>query len=155
MKSDRMFELAKALAHAKSRQDVPAALKVLHPDMLLESPAFAATARGLAENELTLTRFFKSFPDYHVTLEGHSANDDTLTCWGTVRMTMTGDRFGVVPNGRRAALPVFIQFEFKDDLIARERFFMDLSELCAQSGVSTDAVRQKLFGDAPVAQSAA
>jgi hypothetical protein len=63
-----------------------------------------------------------------------------------VRMTMTGDRFGVVTNGRRAELPVFIQFTFKDDLIASERFFLDLSELCAQSGVSTDAVRQKLSG---------
>ena len=53
-------------------------------------------------------------------------------------MTMTGDRFGVTPNGRRAELPMFIQFAFKDDLIASERFFFDLSELCAQSGVSTE-----------------
>jgi hypothetical protein len=49
----------------------------------------------------------------------------------------------------RAEPPVFIQFAFKDDLIARERFFFDLSTLCAQSGVSTDAVRRALFGDAP------
>jgi hypothetical protein len=45
-----------------------------------------------------------------------------------------------------AELPVFIQFTFRDGLIAGERFFFDLSELCAQSGVSTDAVRQRLFG---------
>jgi hypothetical protein len=62
-------------------------------------------------------------------------------------MTMTGDRFGATPNGRRAEVPVFIQFTFKDDLIAGERFFFDLSALCAQSGVSTDIVRRKLFGD--------
>lgn len=61
---------------------------------------------------------------------------------------MTGDRFGIVPNGRRAELPVFIAFGFRDDKIAHERFVFDLSELCAQSGVSTDAVRRKLFGDA-------
>ncbi len=66
---------------------------------------------------------------------------------------MTGERFGVKPNGRQAELPVFIQFEFKDGLIARERFLFDLSSLCAQSGVSTDAVREKLFGK--VAASAA
>jgi len=154
MNSERMFELAQALAVAKSRQDVPAALKVLHADMLLESPAFGTTARGLVENEMVLTRFFKSFPDYNVVLQGHAANDDTLVCWGTVQMTMTGDRFGVQPNGRRAELPVFIQFAFKDDLIAGERFFFDLSDLCAQSGVSTDAVRQKVFG-AAVARPAA
>jgi predicted ester cyclase len=141
-----MFELAQALAIAKSRQDVPAALALLHPEMVLETPAFGTMARGLAENARALTRFFASFPDYHVALQGHANNEDALICWGTVQMTMTGDRFGVVPNGERAELPVFIQFGFRDDRIARERFCFDLAELCAQSGVSTDAVRQRLFG---------
>jgi predicted ester cyclase len=141
-----MVELAKELAVAKSRQDVPAALTLLHPEMLLESPPFGTRARGPAANERALTRFFASFPDYDVTLDGHAGNDDTLACWGTARMTMTGDRFGVRPNGRRAELPVFIRFRFADGLIAGERFAFDLSELCAQSGVSTDAVRRTLFG---------
>ena len=155
MNSDRMFELAQALAVAKSRQDVPAALAVLHDDMLLETPAFGTSARGLAESAKVLTRFFAAFPDYNVVLEGHAANHDTLVCWGRVQMTMTGDRFGVVPNGRRAELPVFIQLAFRDDRIVRERFFFDLSELCAQSGVSTDAVRRKIFGDIAARQQAA
>jgi len=146
MDSRRMFELAQALATAKSRQDVPAAMELLHRDMLLEAPAFGTTAGGPTANARALTGFFASFPDYEVALEGHAADGDTLVCWGTAKMTMTGDRFGVRPNGRRAELPVFIQFAFEDGLIVRERFFFDLSELCAQSGVSTDAVRQKLFG---------
>jgi predicted ester cyclase len=148
MDGERMFELAQALAVAKSRQDIPAAVKLFHDEMLLESPAFGTMARGRAENENALRRFFTSFPDYNVVLQGHASNDDALICWGTVQMTMTGDRFGVVPNGRRAELPVFIQFAFKDDLIAGERFFFDLSALCVQSGVSTDAVRRNVFGDA-------
>ena len=153
MEADRMFELARALAAAKSRQDLPAAMQLFDPEMLLESPAFGTRAKGLAENEAALARFFKSFPDYEVELQGHAGNGETLTCWGTARMTMTGDRFGVVPNGRRAELPVFIQFAFKNGRIASERFFFDLSALCAQSGASTDAVRAKLFGEtaAPVA----
>jgi predicted ester cyclase len=146
MDSNRMFELAQELAAAKSRQDVAAAIKLLDKDMLLEAPAFGTRARGLAENEAALAKFFRNFPDYNVELEGHASNGETLVCWGTVRMTSSGDRFGVVPNGRRAQLPVFIQFEFKNDLIAREVFFFDLSALCGQSGVSTDAVRRKLFG---------
>jgi predicted ester cyclase len=146
----RMFELAHALGVAKSRQDVPGAMALLHPDMLLETPAFGTVARGLAENEKALTRFFASFPDYEVTLQGHASNGGTLICWGDARMTMTGDRFGVQPNGRRAELPVFLQFSFADDLIATERFFLDLSALCAGSGVSTDVVRRTLFGDTPV-----
>lgn len=147
MNGDRMFELARSLAAAKSRHDLAAAMTHFHEEMVLEAPAFGSVARGLAENEQALRGFFASFPDYHVDLVGHASNGDALVCWGTVRMTMTGDRFGVVPNGRRAELPVFIQFAFKDDLIAGERFFFDLSSLCAQSGVSTDAVRRKLFDD--------
>lgn len=90
MDGDRMVELAQALARAKSRQDVPAAMALFHRDMVLQAPAFGTTAPG----------------------------------------------------------PVFIQFSFHDGLIARERFFFDLSALCAQSGVSTDAVRRSVFGDA-------
>lgn len=147
MNGHQMFELAQALAIAKSRQDVPAAMKLLHEDMVLETPAFGKTARGPAENETALIRFFKSFPDYHVVLQGHASSDETLICWGTAHMTLSGDRLGVVPNGKHAELPVFIQFAFKDGLIAGERFFFDLSTLCAQSGVSTDAVRRQMFGD--------
>lgn len=147
MDGERMFELAQALAVAKSRQSVEAALELCHEDMLLETPAFGTVARGLAENERALVRFFKSFPDYAVVLAGKASNEDTLICWGTAQMTMTGDRFGVTPNGQQAELPIFIEFSFKDDLIAAERFFFDLSSLCAQSGVSTDAVRRTLFGD--------
>lgn len=134
-------------AFAKSRQDLPAAMKLFDCDMLLETPAFGTRAKGLEENEAALARFFKSFPDYNVVLDGHASDGETLICWGTAQMTMTGDRFGVVPNGRRAELPIFIQFSFKNDRIARERFFFDLSQLCAQSGVSTDSVRRKLFSD--------
>ncbi|RJO73780.1 hypothetical protein D5S18_19100 [Nocardia panacis] len=142
-----MFELAQALAVAKSRQDLPAALRLLHPDMMLESPAFGTTARGSAANERALARFFASFPDYQVELAGHADNGETLVCWGAARMTMTGNRFGVTPNGMRAEVPVFIAFTFADDLIASERFFFDLSVLYTQSGVSTDAVRRTLFGE--------
>src|SRR5258708_20087013 len=109
MNSDRMFALAQALAVAKSRQDVPAAMKLFHQAMLLETPAFGTMARGRAENERVLTRFFTSFPDYNVVLQGHAGNDDTLICWGTVQMTITVDRFGVVPTACPPHLPSFTQ----------------------------------------------
>jgi hypothetical protein len=144
MNSDRMFELAQALAAAKGRQDVAAAMKLFDTDMLLEAPSFGTKAQGLAENEATLAKFFRSFPDYSVALEGHANNGETLICWGTVGMTMTGDRFGVVPNG---AFSCRSSFNSNSKMIAREPFFFDLSALCAQSGVSTDAVRRKLFGE--------
>lgn len=140
-----MLRLANGLAEAKNRQDVQAALEFLHEDMVLETPAFGTRARGRAANEQVLTAFFSTFPDYHVELDDFAHNTDTLVCWGTAMMTMTGDRFGVTPNGDRAELPVFIEFQFADDLIVRERFYFDLAELCTQSGVSTDVVRAQLF----------
>ena len=69
-----MLELAQALAVAKSRQDLPTAMRLFHRDMALQTPAFGTTARGLAENEKALTRFFASFPDYEVVLEGHASD---------------------------------------------------------------------------------
>lgn len=151
MKTDLMVALATGLADAKSRQDVEAALEFLHADFLLENPAFGSRIRGMEATREALARWFSAFPDYEVDLAGHAASDGTLVCWGTVWMTMTGTRFGVPPNGRRAELPVFIRFTFKDDLIASEYFFFDLSALCAQSGVSTDAVRRTLFGEKQLA----
>ncbi|MGW4327858.1 ester cyclase [Nocardia sp. NPDC004573] len=146
MGSGWMMDLATNLAVVKSRQDVTAALRLMHGEMVLEAPAFGTVARGLDANAAALRSFFASFPDYDVQLGGHATERETLVCWGTVRMTMTGDRFGVEPNGRRAELPVFLRFAFADGLIAGEYFHFDLSELCAQSGVSTDAVRLTLFG---------
>lgn len=148
MDENRMLELAEGLAEAKSRQDVEAALTFLHAEMVLENPAFGTRVAGHAENRAALSRWFAGFPDYSVEFDGHAANDEELVCWGTARMTMTGDRFGVSPNGRRAELPVYIRFGFREDAIAEESFFFDLSSLCAQSGVSTDAVRVRLFGEA-------
>jgi hypothetical protein len=73
-----MFELAHDLAVAKSRQDVSAALRLLYPKMLLESPAFGTRACGPAENKLALTRFFASFP---ITTSPCTATPATATPW--------------------------------------------------------------------------
>ena len=39
MDADRMFELAQALAMAKSRQDLPAAMQLFDPEMFGETAA--------------------------------------------------------------------------------------------------------------------
>lgn len=145
MQTQTMIDLVTTLAQAKSRQDVPAALKTLHPDMVLECPAFGTRYQGLQENQTALERFFASFPDYQVELQGHATGNDTLVSWGVVRMTLTGQAFGVAGNGLRCELPAYIRFDFADGLIASESFFFDLSTLCSQSGVSTDAVRSRLW----------
>ena len=144
MNEHRMIELVTALAVAKSRQDVPAALRLFHPDVVLESPPFGVTARGRAENEHALTTFFASFPDYAVTLDGHARTGGTLVCWGTARLTMIGGWLGLAPHGRSVELPVVLRFTFAGDRIASEHFSFDLATLCTRSGVSTDAVVERL-----------
>jgi hypothetical protein len=85
MNTEAMFALARGLATAKSRQDVPAALTFMHSEMLLTSP-FGSAASGLDENERALRRFFTSFPDYEVTLEDRRR----------------ARQLGAVPDGRSA-----------------------------------------------------
>ncbi len=145
METERMFELVTALGRAKSAQNVTEAMKYQHPDMVLSTPAFGSTVTGHEANAVSLSRFFKWFPDYNVEIEGYAGDGKALTIWGRVQMTWTGDHLGVEPNGETADLPVFMQFRFNDELIASELFFIDLADLCAQSGVSTDVVRARLF----------
>jgi predicted ester cyclase len=142
---DMMAGLVGKLAAAKSRQDTAAALALMHEDMVLDSPAFGTRVHGLTDNRAVLDRLFRTFPDYRVSMEGAAPSPIAYACWGRVRMTMRGERFGVSSNGRPAVLPAFFLFGFRDGLITYERMMIDLASLCSQSGVSTDAVRQKLF----------
>src|SRR5258708_32334514 len=80
MNSDRMFALAQALAVAKSRQDVPAAMKLFHQTMLLETPAFGTVARARAENESAPARVSTSLPAYAVSPQGASSPYGALLC---------------------------------------------------------------------------
>jgi len=144
MDVNRMIELVEALAEAKSRQDVPAAVRLFHPEMVLEAPAFGVAAHGLAENEQALNGFFVSFPDYAVTLDGHAHSAGTLVCWGTARMTPAEGWLGLAPHRRPVQLPVVLRFTFAGDRIASEWFFFDLATLAARSGLSADAVLDRL-----------
>ena len=147
MDTEQMYELVCALGAAKSKQDVEQAVSVQHEEMILRTPAFGSVATGKNENVSALNIFFTWFPDYEVEIHGHAGDGQQLSVWGRVRMTWSEQFLGVSPNGHRVDLPVFMQFTFKENLIASELFFFDLSELCAQSGVSTDAVRERLFGE--------
>lgn len=144
-----MFALAEGLGEAKNRQDVEDALRFMHDDIVLYSPAWGTIARGKPANRVVLTRFFQNYPDYTVAFDGYVGDEHTFVGWGTVRMTMAqaaSDAKGLKPNGRRIEMPVSIRMTFKEGLIAEEHFLCDLAQVAAQSGVSVDAVRQNVFG---------
>jgi predicted ester cyclase len=141
MTASEMFQLAAGLGEAKGRQSVADAMKFMHDDMVLTSPAWGTRANGREQNSEVLKRFFNDFPDYSIALDGHVADEANLVCWGTVRMTMAQGAYGLSPNSKRVEIPAFLRFTFKDRMIASEYFMVDLAAICAQSGVSTDAVQ--------------
>jgi predicted ester cyclase len=139
--AEEKLQLAVGLGEAKGRQNIDDALGFMHDEVVLISPAWGTVARGKAQNAKVLRRFFRDFPDYSIALDGHVADDRHLVCWGVIRMTMAPGAYGLRPNGRRFETPAFLRFTFEGGLIATEYFMVDLSAICAQSGVSTDAVR--------------
>lgn len=152
-----MYALAARLGEAKNRQNVDDALRVMHDDIVLHSPAWGTVARGKAVNRTVLERFLHNYPDYHVSFDGWLADAESFVGWGTVRMTMSRnarDASGQTPNGWRVKVPVTIRLTFRDGLIATEHFLCDLAQIAAQSGVSIDAVHRNVFG-APMATAAA
>ncbi len=137
--STEMLRIAEELASAKSRQDVAAAMRVYHPQGILEAPPFVSRREGADDIRASLERFFTLFPDYSVTLTQSAVSGETLIGWGEIKMTMTGRPGGQTPNGQRACVPVFILFKFRDGLVFWESFNFDLASLCQQSGVTIDA----------------
>lgn len=134
-----MAAIVDALAKAKSRQDIDAAMAVYHPQCVLEAPPFGSRREGSAQIHASLEGFFSLFLDYAVSLDGQAVSGDTLVSWGSIHLTLTGAPGGQVPNGKRATVPVFILFRFRDDRVIWESFNFDLASLCRQSGVSLDA----------------
>lgn len=134
-----MVRLVAALADVKSRQDVEAAMAIYHPGGLVEAPPLGARCESAAQIRSGLKGFFAMFPDYSVELENQAISGDTLIAWGSVHLTLTRTPSGQTPSGKRATLPVFILFGFRDGRISFESFHFDLASLCRQSGVTLEA----------------
>ncbi|WOE75268.1 nuclear transport factor 2 family protein [Alterisphingorhabdus coralli] len=148
MEPQDMYRLAQDLGEAKNRQNVYDALKFMHEDMVLESPAWGLVARGKTENAAVLEAFFNDYPDYHVSFDNYVADGSHFIGWGTVQMTMAAhahDAGGQRPNGRRITLPVTIRMGFKDGLIAHEVFNCDLMQIALQSGITPNTIANAVF----------
>jgi predicted ester cyclase len=91
--------------------------------------------RGREDSAAGLRLFFTAFPDYGVETEAVVSGADGAAWWGQVSMTFGGPLLGRAPTGRRARLPGFSAFEFRDGMISRERFYFDLGTLCREIGL--------------------
>lgn len=131
---NKMTALAAALAKAKSEQNIQAALAIYHPEAEMIAPSFGAVAKGAREIEHQLYLFFCLFPDYSVELEQHAVNGNVMLATGTVTATLNVQGKSCAP----IALPVFIEFHFRENRISKEVFNLDLGMVCRESGVTPE-----------------
>lgn len=126
----RMQELAHGLAEAKSRQHAEEALAFYHEQIELIAPSVGAHTVGKDRVRAGLNHFFKLLPDYEVRLEQFAFGDALMMVSGVVSATPN-----VGEGASRASVPVFIEFHYRDDLIAKEIFHLDMGLLCRKAGV--------------------
>jgi len=127
----QMYELATALAAAKSQQDLALALAIYHPDIELIVPGSDSRAKGTAEVTVQLDMFFTLFPDYTAAIDQYAFNETVMLATGQV--FLTPDIAG--KDCPRIQLPAFFEFGFQDNKISREVFVLDMGMLCRKAGI--------------------
>ena len=128
---EEMVELVADLATAKSQQNITAALEIYHPEIELIVPGSDSYTKGRAEVGIQLEMFFKIFPDYTAGVDQYAFNETVMLATGQVRLT---------PNipGKECPLiqlPVFFEFEFRDNKISKEVFVLDMGMVCKKTGI--------------------
>ena len=139
-----------AYAAAKSRADAEEALRHCTDDLLVETVAFQTAVAGKEANRASFAAFFAVFPDYDAELEATVGKGELRASWGTLRATMRGPIGRIAPTGRRFELPFASVWRVNDDLIAFERFFFDLHQMCEQLELDSAAVLTEIRAAAAV-----
>jgi steroid delta-isomerase-like uncharacterized protein len=142
----RADEVVAAYTAAKSRADADEAVRHCADDFTIETVAFQATIEGKDANRAAFQAFFGVFPDYDVEVTGTTGSDGELATWGTLRATMRGPFGGIEATGRSFELPFACIWRVRDGLLAHERFFFDLHQMCEQLGIDAAAVLAELRG---------
>lgn len=128
---EEMVELVADLAIAKNQQNITAALEIYHPEIELVVPGSDSYAKGRAEVGIQLEIFFKIFPDYTASVDQYAFNKTMMLATGQVCLTPDISR----KKCPRIQLPVFFEFEFRDNKISREVFVLDMGMVCKKAGI--------------------
>lgn len=140
MHTEAMKQRVNELAKAKSAQDIQAALAIYHPHASLVTTGLNAQAKGAVEIEQQLNVFFTLFPDYHLDILDVACNEKTLLATGYVSVTPT------LPNytGQRVKQLTSFSFEFHENRISKEVFFLDFGLLCKTAGISQQQLSEAM-----------
>jgi steroid delta-isomerase-like uncharacterized protein len=142
----RPDEVVAAYTAAKSRADAGEAVRHCADDFTIETVPFQMTVEGADANRAAFEAFFGVFPDYDVEIAGTTGAGEQLATWGTLRATMRGPFGSIEPSGRSFELPFACVWRVRDGLLAHERFFFDLHQMCEQLGLDAAAVLAELRG---------
>jgi ketosteroid isomerase-like protein len=137
-------EVVAAYAQAKSHADVAEALRHCTNDLVVHTIPFQTVVAGKTANRASFGAFFGVFPDYAVELEATAGAGDLLSGWGTLRASMQGPIGRVRATQRRFELPFACVWTVTGGLLAHERFFFDLHQMCEQLGLDTTLVIEEI-----------
>jgi len=132
MKKSFMKTLVGDLARVKSKQDIQGALEIYHPQAELVTVGLNAQAHGLLEIEQQLNIFFKIFPDYQVNITQIACNEQALLATGNVYFTPSL----LDQPGKAVEQTTAFSFEFKENRISKEVFFLDFGQLCKKNNIT-------------------
>jgi hypothetical protein len=130
LKRATLRSFTRAYACAKSQADVAGALAVCAPEFTIDAIPLGIASRDRDDTARHLGAWFTAFPDYAAQTENLAVTGDQVAWWGRMTVTSKGPYLARAPTGKRADLPAFSVFDFKDGQLARERFHFDLAAFC-------------------------
>lgn len=120
---------------AENRHDIEATLATIHPDCVFIDQPLGLRFDGHAGAQRHYEMWWNAFAN--TTDRGgalHWVHDDLLIADSAFIGTHTGVFAGIAPTQRAFRLPFVVFVEFRDGLLATERFVYDLNGLLAQLG---------------------
>ena len=91
--------------------------------------------RGPEEVKQLYTGLFKSFPDYHKTIEHIIAEGDEVWVQSTTTMTHTGEFRGIAPTGKKVTIKGVNIYRIVDGKMAETWSVTDSLDLLTQVGI--------------------
>jgi steroid delta-isomerase-like uncharacterized protein len=139
MSSDEVLQLLGRHLAAENAHDLPGVLATLAADCEFVDPTLGTRWRGHDGAAAHYRMWWDAF-DVQVTGERLHLAPGSAVAETTWRGSHVGAFAGVAPTGRPVEVSVAVVVEFRDGLMAGERFYWDAAGLARQLGASSLAV---------------
>jgi steroid delta-isomerase-like uncharacterized protein len=118
---------------AFNSRDIPALVRDVSEDSVVDSPFAGGITRGRAAIEDLYRSFFHAFPDAKLGWEDTLIDGDRVMLIGRLSGTDTGG-FLAPPSGRSFDIPLVLSYTLQNDLIVHERRIYDFTGMMVQVG---------------------